>query len=94
MGSNIVYALVLATYSTMTGQTVSETQSFHLSHSECIVEKTYQNERGRKETFNRKYNCQRIYDAVIRARLDAAHGRIDGGNGYRNNGRIVLEFNN
>ncbi len=93
MGSSaIVWVLVLIGYNSLSHKvTTHKEMSYHISPSDCIQEKTYQNDRGRKETFNRKYICMPVYDAQMRARVQAAHGNA-GGNGYRSGGRIVIEI--
>ena len=57
-----------------------------------IQEKKFQNDHGRRETYNRKYQCVPVQDAEMAATLRAAHGNV-GSNGYRSGGRIVIELN-
>jgi len=92
---NVVYALALIAYSSI-GHNVSDApiKSFHISNSDCIQEKTYQNKRGVKETYNRKYYCMRVEDAEMYAVLRQSHGRtgVDS-NGYRSGTRIIIQIN-
>lgn len=90
--SGLVWTLVLVGYNSINHQvTTHDIESYHLSPSDCVQEKTYQNKRGRKETFNRKYMCMPVQDYEMRAKLQSAHGQVDG-NGYRSGGRIVIEI--
>ena len=93
MGSSaMVWVLVMFGYNSVTNEiTTHEVMSYHISPSDCIQEKTWQNDRGRAETFNRQYVCLDVYDADMRARVQAAHGNA-GGNGYRSGGRIVIKI--
>jgi len=91
--STLVYVLVLVSYNSITQQFETfQKMSYHISASDCIQERTFQNDRGRRETFNRKYQCVPVYDAAMAATLRAAHGNV-GGTGYRSGGRIVIELN-
>lgn len=90
--SGFVFALVLVGYNSITHSvSTADTMSYHLSHSDCITEETYQNSNGRTETHNRSYVCLRVYDPEMKARLDSAHGSHSGF-GYRSGGRIVIEL--
>lgn len=94
MDSSVVYALVMITYNAVSGGMGAEPQSFHISPSDCAQEIHFQNSQGRKETYNRKYTCVRLNDAVRAAQVRAAHGYSGNGNARRaSGGRIVIEFN-
>ena len=94
MGSSaLVYVLVLWGYNPLAHEVTTHDEiNFHISQSDCIQEKNWQNQHGRQETYNRKYMCLPVYDAEMAAIVRASHGNVDG-RGYRSGGRIVIELN-
>lgn len=76
MASNIVFVLLLVGYNSISHEVTSNrTVNWHMSHSDCIQEKTHQNNAHRRETFNQSYVCLRVQDSAMRARVQRATGR-------------------
>jgi hypothetical protein len=94
MGTSAVFALALIGYSSLS-HTVTDhpIKSFHISQSDCIQEKTYQNQRGHAESYNRSYVCLRVADPEIRSQLRSRHSDRSY-SPRRSNGRIVIELFN
>jgi len=88
----IVYALILLGYNGFAQDITShDITSYHLTANDCIQEKSFQINRGRRETFNHVYFCMPVHDVEIHAQLDAlnnAPNQIYRGTG----GRIIIEI--
>ncbi len=74
MGSSIVFVLVMIGYNAMSHNVDSAREvAWTMSHSACLQELSYQNQRGRAEGYNHEYVCLRVSDFEARARIERSH---------------------
>ena len=82
MGASLVYLLVMIGYNAMDHKvTTHREMSWHISHSECLTERAYQNQNGRRESHNHSYVCLPVQDSDMRAELTPRRGAAQHGSG-------------
>jgi len=92
MGSNaLIWILAMVGYNPFSHQITSyNVVSYHDSPTACIQEKTWQNSRGRAETFNHQYVCMPVNDEMMRRQLTSNNHK--GAKRFGSGARIIIEI--